>query len=92
MAIDSLARELAPLEGLTGAHTAVITVVSNEETPDVSHIIHQHPGIVKLNSHLDSKRGCAEILVVEGDAKKIRELYKALRNTRDVKSVNFALA
>ena len=92
MAVDSFAKEFEALEGISGTQTAVITVISGEKAFQVSHIAHRYPGMVKLNAHLDSKKGCAEIIVVEGDAVRIREMYAALRNSKEVNSANIALA
>jgi metal-responsive CopG/Arc/MetJ family transcriptional regulator len=91
LAIDSLGREYEPLESLTGNQTAVITVISGEKSFDLHKVSHSHPGMVKLNAHLDSRKGCIEILAVEGDGQRIRELFLQLRNSKEVRSATLSV-
>lgn len=91
LAIDSLGREYEPLESLAGNQAAVITVISGEKTFDLHRMTHSHPGMVKLNAHIDSKKGCVEILALEGDGAQIRELFLQLRNSKEVKSATISV-
>ncbi len=93
LAIGALLRESASFEELSGHQSAVFTVVypHDKKPAELEEMLHEYSALLKLHAHSHSSKGCAEVLVVEGDAKIIREILGQLRKMRGVKSVNCAV-
>lgn len=91
LAIGALLRESSSLEELKGQQSAVFTVVYEKKLAELEELLHEYSAMLKLHAHSHSSRGCAEVLVVEGDAKIIRHILGELRKMRGVKSVNCAV-
>src|SRR3989338_6487870 len=92
MAISSLLKEYLQLDELSGIHTAVFTVTYAHESFDLNRVLHDYSEVVKLNTHFDSRKGCAAILLVEGDSEKIRSLFRRIRAYKQVSNVTISIA
>lgn len=93
LAIGALLKESSSLEELKGQQSAVFTVVypHDKKPAEMEEMLHEYSSLLKLHAHSHSLKGCAEVLVVEGDAKTIRHIFQELRKMRGVKSVNCAV-
>lgn len=91
LAVNALLRESASFEELKGQQSAVFTVVYEKKPAELEEMLHEYSALLKLHAHSHSSMGCAEVLVVECDAKIIRQILGALRKMRGVKSVNCAV-
>ncbi|MFA5108499.1 MAG: hypothetical protein WC492_03140 [Candidatus Micrarchaeia archaeon] len=92
MALSSLIKEYGEVEGLKGKVMAVFTITYAGRCASLNQILHSYSGNLKLSTHIRSEKGCAEIVVVEGDAAGISRLFKDLRNNKEVKNVSCAFA
>ncbi len=88
LAVGSLLKDFEPLEEQSGKISAVLTVTYLHKTPTIDRTLHEFGHLVKMSTHVHSHRGCAEVLVVEGDAKQVRSLYKAVRSLKEVRGVD----
>jgi len=82
--IHSLAAENAEVDSLSGAIKAVLLLVHEENAErSASHLAHEFGEIVATHIHANLKRGkCLEIFVLEGEAVRIRALFKAAKSSR----------
>lgn len=82
------------LSELSGHVEGVLTLINEEKyESEVSHLLHEFKHSVKthLHNHLSSHK-CLQVLIVEGDAKKIKELISVLKSSSKVKYVEFTSA
>ena len=92
IAMNSLLKEYADLENLKEMATAVFTITYNGRHTNLTRVLHGFDGNLKLSTHIESEKGCAEIIVVEGKADEIRRLFRELRNNKEVKNLSCAFA
>lgn len=90
--IDSLMNEFRIVDSLRGRHEAVLIVTYREHDGEhVSGILHKFEGAIKTTIHQHSSSLCLDIVNVDSDASRIRELFSALKRSKCVKSMNFTL-
>jgi CopG family nickel-responsive transcriptional regulator len=82
--IRSLVAENASVEGLSGGMKAVLLLVHDENAEkSASCLAHEFGPIVSTHMHTSLRRGkCLEIFVLDGDAGRIRQLYRAAKSSR----------
>ena len=82
--VRSLVAENADVEKLSGGMKAVLLIVHEESAEkSASHLAHEHGDIVSTHMHTNLRRGkCLEIFVLDGDAARIRGLFKAEKASR----------
>lgn len=91
-AVDALGREMGELEGAEGEAAAVITVTYKKHGSSGLHERMAPFGkIIKTELHQHSGGTCARVLIVEGNAERIRELYGSLGRDKAVRSVKASL-
>ena len=68
-------------ENLTGEINMILLTIHDKKTDDfITHIKHKFDDIVNTQVHSHFKEGkCLEILLLEGDAEKIKELFELLQ-------------
>ena len=91
-AIDSLLNDYAALESLSGHCDAVFTISSEQHSSRAfGSIMKEFGGIIKTEIHQHHARACLRVLIVCGNARRVKEFFIALKNEREIKSVNFAI-
>jgi CopG family transcriptional regulator, nickel-responsive regulator len=82
--IRSLASESKSAESLSGEIKAVLLLVHEEKAEkSASFLAHEFEGVVATHIHTNLKRGkCLEIFVLDGDAKKIIDMFKSAKGSR----------
>ena len=78
---------------LSGRVRGALVVVHEEEKENVLHRL-KHTGIVTthLHNHFHESGECLEVLVLEGEGKKVQEMLQALRQEKSVRFVRFVKA
>ncbi|MEM2025939.1 MAG: CopG family ribbon-helix-helix protein [Desulfurococcaceae archaeon] len=93
-ALRLLASELMVLESLKGKVLAIIAVVYRRDSQKtkVHRIQHEHGDIINayFHAHIDNKK-CLEIMVVHGDAERLRGLVNGLRGSRGLEQMKVAV-
>lgn len=90
--IDSLMNEFRIIDKITGKHEVVLLVTYREHDKDhVSAILHKFEDSIKITIHQHLSTLCLDIINVNADASRIRELFNILKRSRCVKSMNFTL-
>ena len=89
-ALRLLASELRSLDRLTGKVLAVIAVVygKNSEKTRVCKVQHEYGDVINayFHAHIEGER-CVEIMVVHGEADRVREFISGLRASRDLEQM-----
>ncbi|MFH1199833.1 MAG: CopG family ribbon-helix-helix protein [Candidatus Micrarchaeota archaeon] len=88
MAVRALEAQYSQVESLRGRKTAVM-VARHAKTQEarVADIAHEFHDIVTSTMHCQGDADCSEVIVVEGDASRIIELYTMLKARKGVKDV-----
>jgi len=82
-------RKITQLEGIA---TVIFMIThSHAHKSDVTAAIRGYEKIVKTVLHHHSKRGCIDLLIVEGEAQNIVQIYKRVQALRGVDSVDFSV-
>jgi metal-responsive CopG/Arc/MetJ family transcriptional regulator len=90
--IDSLMNEFQVIDSLKGKHEVVLIVTYREHERDhVSAILHKFEDSIKTTIHQHRSTLCLDIINVNADATRIRELFSVLKRNKCVKSMNFTL-
>ena len=90
--IDSLMNEFRIIDSLKGKHEVVLLVTYREHERDrVSEILHKFEDSIKTTIHKHRSSRCLDIIEVDADATKLRELFGILKRNKYIKSVNFTL-
>lgn len=90
--IDSLMKEFKIIDSLKGKHEIVLLVTYKEHEKDhVSAILHKFEDSIKITIHQHLSSLCLDIINVNADADRIRELFNVLKRNKCVKSMSFAL-
>lgn len=81
---------------LEGKLAGVITMMYDHHTggviEELTHLQHDYIGIINSSTHIHLDHdNCLEILVVRGDASKIKELAEVLSVTRGVQQIRVSL-
>ena len=82
--IRSLAAENKSAEGLSGGIKAVLLLVHEEKVEkSASSLSHEFEDVVSTHIHSNLRRGkCLEIFVLDGEAGRIRALFKAAKASK----------
>ena len=90
--IDSLMNEFRIIDSLKGKHEVVLLVTYREHERDrVSAILHKFEDSIKTTIHKHRSTFCLDIIEVDADTARIKELFGVLRRNKYIKSVNFTL-
>lgn len=87
--IRTFIEQKTEIEDLEGKSNCLISVTHEEgELESISEIQHKYQEIIKtqIHDHLENHQ-CIQIYLVEGQADKIRELWKDLQSNKKVKKV-----
>jgi len=80
------------LSEMGGERTVIFMIThSHSHKSDATSATRGYENIVKTVLHHHSSRGCLDILITQGDAPKIRELYKKIQGLGGVAGVNFSI-
>jgi CopG family transcriptional regulator, nickel-responsive regulator len=90
--IDSLMREFRIIDSLKGRHETVLLITYREQHRDhVSTILHKFEDSISTTIHQHHHTMCLDIINVDADANKIRELFSTLKRNKCIRSMNFTL-
>jgi metal-responsive CopG/Arc/MetJ family transcriptional regulator len=90
--IDSLMNEFRIIDSIKGRHEVVLIVTyRTHEKYHVSEILHKFEDSIKTTIHQHHSTLCLDIINVDADANRIREIFGALKRNKYVKSINFTL-
>jgi metal-responsive CopG/Arc/MetJ family transcriptional regulator len=88
--VDSLMNEFKIIEMLKGKHEVIFIVTYKEhEKYNVSNLLHKFEGSIKTTIHQHHSALCLDIINVNADASKIKELFRTLKSNKCIKSMNF---
>lgn len=91
-AIRALASEYGQVERLRGRKSAVLVARHGRRQDErVTDTVHEFSDIITSTMHVQGDEDCSEVVVVEGDGERIRELYGRLRAKKGVKSVTLSV-
>jgi metal-responsive CopG/Arc/MetJ family transcriptional regulator len=90
--INSILNEYSALDDLFGHCDVVFTITHrNHMESGFSKIMSEYEEIIRTEIHQHHNQVCLRIVIVCGDAPKIRNLYCLLRQNPEVASVNFSI-
>ena len=92
--VNDFLKQHEALSELTGHVEGVLTLINEEKyESEASNLLHEFKHLVKthLHNHLSSHQ-CLQVLIVEGDAKRITKLITALKLSSTIKHVAFLSA
>jgi metal-responsive CopG/Arc/MetJ family transcriptional regulator len=90
--IDLLLSEYRVIDSLKGQHEIVFVITYRDrESNHVSSLMHEFKDDIKVNVHQHRGTMCTDMINVEADAGVIRRLFKEIKNSKCIRSVNFAL-
>ena len=93
-ALREFIRESKSLNELEGNITASITIIYKRDASKVqiSEIQHSFGNIIStfLHAHIDEEH-CLEVIVVNGEAKKIRKLVEAFRTNEQINQLKISI-
>jgi len=87
MALACLLNEYRQIGKMEGKQTVVFMVThSRERKVDMDKVAHRFGHIIRTNMHHHSERGCLDILIAEGKADELREMFGVVKNLNGVGS------
>jgi len=89
-ALRLLASELRSLDALVGKVLVVVAVVysKDSEKTKVCKVQHEYGDVINAYFHAHVEGGkCVEVMVVHGEADRVRELISGLRASRDLEQI-----
>lgn len=90
--IDSLLTEYRVLESLKGEREVIFIITYKESEKDhVSAILHDFKDAITMTIHQHHRSLGVDIMNVDADSDVIRRLFKALKKSKCVRSINFSL-
>jgi metal-responsive CopG/Arc/MetJ family transcriptional regulator len=90
--IDSLLNEYKVMEELAGHCDAVFTVTYNYGKKDaLGHLLAQFEDVIRTEMHQHHEGVHLRVLIICGQAKRIRELFAALKTGKMVRSLSVSL-
>ncbi|MBU0590619.1 hypothetical protein KKF81_02530 [Candidatus Micrarchaeota archaeon] len=90
--INSLINEYRVLEGMRGHCDVVFTITYRDHAGVcLAKIMKSFEDIIRTEIHQHHAGTCLRILVVCGDAKKVRDLFIVIKKQNEVRSVNCAV-
>jgi len=91
-AIDSLEREFSVLEKLKGQSKAVLSIAyDSHENEGLKDFTEEFEDIIRTELHQHSEGICIRVLIVGGDAERLKKLFKSLKAKNEIKSVSINL-
>lgn len=91
-AIRTLIANLKDVNNIDGEVEGVLTIIHKENTKEFNKVLHDHLDIIQtqLHNHLEN-HNCLELLVVKGEAKRIKSFKKATETCKCVNFVNLLI-
>lgn len=91
-ALNNIESDLRQKQKLVGNVDAVLVIVHAGQNQVVSKIIHKFSSLIKtqMHNHTDNKK-CQELFLLNGDAKKVNELYLGLTKNRKIDVVKLII-
>ena len=90
--IDSMLTEYRRFDQLRGRNDVVFIITYKEhERNNVSSILHKFEDAIKITVHQHHSALCLDILNVNAEADRVRELFGVLKRSKCVKSLGFDL-
>ena len=87
--LHALLAEYRLLDELTGRHKVVFVVSHGKEHEDgLAHLLHEFEDSVSTSLHQQSHHRCVEVVMAEGDAKRLRELFTRFKAQKGVQQVH----
>lgn len=91
-ALEESLQKQRMLSEMKGENTVVFNIThAHTHKSDVTAAIHGFEHIVKTVVHHHSKKGCLDILIVEGEAESIRKVFRRISSMKGVGSVNCSI-
>lgn len=91
-AISSMIKDYESLDLLKGVVEVVFVITYGDtEKTKVSDILHRFEDAIKTELHQHNLRTCIDIINVNADANKIREIFGMLKRSKSVYSVTYVL-
>lgn len=87
--LEALVNEYALVDELQGFHK-VVFVVSHDRhhEHDVDHVLHDFEDEVSTSVHQQSQHACIQVLMAEGNAPRLKALYRDVKKAKGVKQVH----
>ncbi|MFH1393843.1 MAG: hypothetical protein ABII71_04000 [Candidatus Micrarchaeota archaeon] len=90
--ISSLLNEYSVLDGLSGHCDVVFTVTFEQHSGGgFGRIMNEFEGIIRTEIHQHHAKTCLRVIIVCGDARKVRDFFVALKNEKGAKSVAYSV-
>ncbi len=90
--IDLLLSEYRVIDALKGMHEIVFVITYRDrESNHVMDILHMFKEEIKVNVHQHKGTMCIDMINVDADAEVIKKLFKDMKGSKCIRSVNFAL-
>lgn len=90
--IDSMLNEYRVMEELEGHCDAVLTVTYNYRRKDeLGHLLAQFEDVIRTEMHQHHEGVHMRVLIICGEAERIRELFAALKSGKMVRSLSASL-
>lgn len=90
--IDLLLSEYRVLDSMRGRHEVVFIITYKEQEKNhVSSTLHDFEHEIKVTVHQHHGNLCLDMLNIEADATVIKRLFSALKRSKCIRSLNFAL-
>ena len=90
--INSLLNEYTELEDLSGHSDVVFTVTHTHHSgKNFGKLMKDFEDTIRTEIHQHHANTCLRVLILCGDAQKIKDFYVALKRNREVNSVNYSI-
>ncbi len=87
--LQSLLAEYRLLDQLQGRHKVVFVVSHGKEHEDgLGELMHEFEDSVSTSLHQQSHHRCVEVVMAEGDAKRLRELFSRFKSQKGVQQAH----
>ncbi|MBI5225733.1 ribbon-helix-helix protein, CopG family [Candidatus Micrarchaeota archaeon] len=87
--LHALLAEYRLMDELAGRHNVVFVVSHGKEHEDgLAHLLHDFEDSVSTSLHQQSHRRCVEVVMAQGDAKRLRELFNRFKHQKGVQQVH----
>lgn len=87
--LQSLLAEYRLLDQLQGRHKVVFVVShAKDHEADLGDLLHEFEDSVSTSLHQQSHHRCVEVVMAEGDARRLRELFSRFKSQKGVQQVH----
>jgi len=87
--LQSLLAEYRLLDELSGRHKVVFVVShAKDHEADLGELLHEFEDSVSTSLHQQSHARCVEVVMAEGDARRLRELFSRFKSQKGVQQVH----